>query len=288
MWQDARMLAGRPSATAYGAAMYRAAHQLLDHPPVFVDPLALPIVGDEAERSLRDGGDRRAQAAAAPMRAFMAARHRLSEDSLAAAQARGVRQYVVLGAGLDTFAYRGQYDASLRVFEVDHPATQEWKRARLAEANIAVPAALVYAPIDFEHDTLADGLGRAGFAREVPAFFAWLGVVPYLTRDAIWATLRYVAALAQPSEIIFDHAELPQHLDEAQLQAAAALAVRVARVGEPFKTVFMPGELEPALAQLGFSVVDNLTAAALNGRYFAGRSDGLAIPERARFMCARV
>jgi methyltransferase (TIGR00027 family) len=285
------MLAERPSATAQGAAMYRAAHQLLDHPPVFVDPLALCIIGDEAAESLRSGADRRAQTEAAPMRAFMAARHRLSEDGLVEAMARGVRQYVVLGAGLDTFAYRGQYPASLRVFEVDHPATQAWKRARLAAADIAIPPALVYAPIDFEHDTLADGLLRAGFARDVPACFAWLGVVPYLTRDAIMATLRYVASLAPGSEIVFDYAELPadmQSVSEADRRAWAALAARVATLGEPFRTVFVPGELGPAVRELGFSVADELVPQQLNARYFAGRSDGLAIPERARFMRARV
>lgn len=156
---------GQPSATALGAAMHRAAHQLLDIPKILDDPLALRIIGTPAAAALREklgwyemNGS---------LRAFIVLRSRYAEDELSRAMDRGNRQYVILGAGLDTFAYRNPHPASrLRVFEVDHPATQSWKRARLREEGIAVPASMAFAPVDFERQTRADGLARAGFRPE--------------------------------------------------------------------------------------------------------------------------
>ena len=194
----------QPSRTAQGAAMHRAAHQLVDPPPIFTDPLAMRIIGEEAATELREGRDVHTATESAGLRAFVAVRSRFTEDCLIAAMARGVRQYVLLGAGLDTFAYRGRHEG-LHVFEVDHPATQSWKRARLAEVLIAVPDQVTYAPVDFESETLRDGLARAGFDFGRPAMFAWLGVTPYLTRDAVMATLAFVASLAKGSEVIFDY-----------------------------------------------------------------------------------
>jgi methyltransferase (TIGR00027 family) len=282
------MLEQKPSATAMGAALYRAAHQLLDRPLVFVDPLALAIVGSDAERRLRSGEDRHAHATATALRALLAARSRFTEDCLAAAVARGTKQYVLLGAGLDTFAYRGGYDpAHLRVFEVDHPATQLWKRARLAEAAIPIPDSVVYAPVDFERETLAEGLARAGFDRHGPALFAWLGVVPYLTREAILATLRFVAQLPAGSEIVFDYPEPASAMSPAHREVAAAMAARVAAIGEPLRSAFVPAELAQTLRELGFSDVEDLDAAAMNARYFAGRTDGLAMRGYAHVLRAR-
>src|SRR5208337_2845591 len=155
------MQEGKFSRTAQRVAIRRAAHQLLDHPRVLDDPLALRIIGSEAEEVLRSD-PKESHAFSRAFRAFMAARSRYAEDELAHAVAHGVRQYVVLGAGLDTFAYRNPYP-ELRVFEVDHPATQAWKREQLEAAGIAVPASLTFVPIDFERQTLVDGLTRAGF-----------------------------------------------------------------------------------------------------------------------------
>ncbi len=122
--------------------------------------------------------------------------------------ARGVGQYVLLGAGLDTFAYRA-IRQGLRVFEVDHPATQAWKRARLSEVRIATPDWVTYAPVDFERENIKDGLARAGFDLSRPAMFAWLGVTPYLTREAVMATLAFVATLPKGTEIVFDYPAAP-------------------------------------------------------------------------------
>lgn len=281
------MEASQPSRTAQGAALHRAAHQLLDHPPVFADPLALRIVGEEAAGELRAGRDPHAMTGAAGLRAFIAARSRFSEDCLAAAMARGVRQYVLLGAGLDTFAYRAPRPG-LRVFEVDHPATQGWKLSRLAEVGITVPVSVTYAPVDFERETIGEGLKRVGFAFDEPAVFAWLGVTPYLTREAVMATLAFVSSLAKGSEIVFDYAQPPGRTGAAHDKGFEEMAARVAASGEPFLSLFDGETLKHDIVALGFSFVEDLDSKALNARYFGGRNDGLALRGRGHLMHARV
>lgn len=279
------MEANQPSRTAQGAALHRAAHQLVDTPPVFADPLALRIVGDEAAKELRAGRDHHAMAQITPLRLFIATRSRFTEDSLAEAYASGVRQYVLLGAGLDTFAYeRARAFEGLAIFEIDHPATQGWKRARLKEAAIAIPDSVTYAPVDFEHDTLANGLARAGFNAAKPAFFAWLGVTPYLTHDAIMGTLAFIASLKPGSGVVFDYAEKPS-ADNAGFRAMAA---RVAAIGEPFKSLLDPAELAASLKQLRFSRIEDFGGDALNTRYFQNRADGAKLAGRGHLMRAIV
>jgi methyltransferase (TIGR00027 family) len=276
-----------PSRTAQGAAMHRAAHQLIDQPPVFADPLALRIIGAEAAEELRTGNDRHALAQAAGLRAFIAARSRFTEDCLSEAMAQGMRQYVLLGAGLDTFAYRGAREG-LRVYEVDHPATQGWKRARLEEIAVSAPAWVTYAPVDFEHETLRDGLTRAGFDFDKPAMFAWLGVTPYLTRDAVMGTLSIIASLATGSEVVFDYAEPTTNHNETQRAHFEAMAARVAAAGEPFRSFYEAEPLARDLKTLGFSLTEDWNADALNARYFESRADGLKLRGRAHLMRARV
>jgi methyltransferase (TIGR00027 family) len=267
--------------------MHRAAHQLLDRPPVFPDPFALRIVGAEAEADLRSGRDWHGYAAAG-LRAFIAARSRFAEDSFAAAIARGVDQYVLLGAGLDTFAYRAGADfPDIHVLEIDHPATQSWKRARLKEAGIVEPANLTFAPVNFEYETLAEGLARTSCDAARPVFFAWLGVTPYLSRDAIFATLEFVATANSPgSEIVFDYAE--PVTDAARRAGFDAMAARVAAAGEPFRSFFKPALLADELRRIGFSDIEDLDATALNRRYFVGRADGLKIAGGGHVLRARV
>jgi methyltransferase (TIGR00027 family) len=170
-------------------------------------------------------------------RAFMAARSRYVEDRLAEAVASGVTQYVVLGAGLDTFAYRNSF-TSLQVFEVDFPATQAWKHEMLQAAGIELPENLTFVPLDFEHKALAAALAEAGFNGHQAAFFGWLGVVPYLTLDAFRATLRTVAALPAGSAVSLDYARAPETLSPPGRKAFDALAGRVAAAGEPFQLFF--------------------------------------------------
>lgn len=213
------MQSGQPSRTAWAAALHRAAHQVLEHGRIFSDPLALRILGeDEGTVSQEEERPSRRR-----MRIFIAARHRFAEDCAAAWLEHGVeqggehavRQVVVLGAGLDTWAYRNPFGGTLRdrprVFEVDHPATQAWKRQRLADASIAIPGSLTFAPVDFEKDTLAGGLAAAGFDREQPAFLTWLGVVPYLTEEAVWSTLDFIASLPGGLKWCLTTAILPLH-----------------------------------------------------------------------------
>jgi methyltransferase (TIGR00027 family) len=264
----------RPSKTAFRVALRRAAHQTLDDPKVFTDPLAFAIVGPERETALRVEDKKLRSPVARSFRAFMAVRSRYAEDGLAAAVEAGIRQYVVLGAGLDTFAYRNPF-ADLRVFEVDHPATQAWKRRRLEAGNIAIPTSMTFAPVDFERQTLADGLARAGFNVGRPAFFSWLGVVPYLTRNAAMETFRFVGALPAGSGIAFDYALPPESLNLIQRLALKSLSDRVAAAGEPFRTFFEPSALMSELRPMGFGSFDDLGMEEINARYFSGRSDGL-------------
>jgi methyltransferase (TIGR00027 family) len=270
------MDAERPSVTAERAAIRRAAHQLVDRPLVFEDPLALRILGAQTESEVRSDPEGSPAGRSRVLRAFLAARSRYAEDALAEAVSRGVRQYVVLGAGLDTFAYRNPHEG-LRVFEVDRAATQEWKRRRLAEAEIGLPESLTFAHVDFERDTLGDALARAGFDAGRAAVFAWLGVTPYLSRDAVVATLRFAASASAGSEIIFDFALDPSSLEDERRQALERLAALVAAIGEPFMTFFDPGTLAAELVALGFGRADVVGPGDLDARYFRGRSDGLGL-----------
>ena len=263
---------GQPSRTAFAAAAHRATHQLLEGGRVFTDPLATVLLGATRE-SLT--GESAQQPAARGMRLFIAARSRFAEESLAAAVARGVRQYVVLGAGLDTFAHRNPF-TDLRVFEVDYPATQAWKQRRLADAGLAAPTSLTFAPVDFERQTLADGLAAAGFDAAAPAFFSWLGVVVYLTHAAIGETLGFIAGLQGGGEVVFDYGEPVSAFPAGHLRSLQlARAQRAARMGEPWITRFEPAQLAAMLRGLGFDELEDL-GPALIGRRFLGveRRDG--------------
>ena len=208
---------GKPSATALVAAMFRAAHLLWDQPPkIFEDPCALQLSGCEGETALKTQmGQLEAEVARTTnpalarrfRRALMASvvtRSRYLEDEADRAVRRGVSQYVILGAGLDSFAYRRPELANvLHIFEIDHPATQAWKRTRLRAAGLGLPANLSLVPVDFEKESLIDNLRMSGYRADAPSLFSWLGVTMYLSTDAIFGTLGAVAALAPGTEIIF-------------------------------------------------------------------------------------
>lgn len=280
------MIQGRPSRTAQRVALRRAAHQLFDTPKVLEDPLAVRIVGREAAASISSLADRLSPTARY-MRAFMAARARFAEDELALAVRRGVTQFVVLGAGLDTFAYRNPF-ANLRVFEVDHPATQEWKRQRLAAENIAIPDSVTYAAVDFNTQTLADGLHAANFQADKPAFFSWLGVTMYLEPQTVIDTLRLVHTMSPENGIVFDYT-VPRHLlNTVGKLILDAIMNRVAAAGEPFRGFFIPTELAADLSQIGYRHTEDLDSAAINARYFANRTDKLKVAgAMGRLCCAR-
>jgi methyltransferase (TIGR00027 family) len=267
------MQTGHASRTALRVAQRRAAHQILDQPCVLDDPLAIALLGPRFTLDRFRESSRVARA----FRAFMAARSRYAEDRLAECVSAGVKQYVILGAGLDTFAYRNPFP-HLRVFEVDFPATQQWKRSLLANGAILVPPSLTFVPLDFEHKTLAAGLDEARFDASQPAFFGWLGVVPYLTREAFRATLETIARLPSGTAVSFDFGLSPQSLGPLRRIAFNALAERVAKAGEPFQLFFTPQELDAELSRAGFRRFEQLDSAGINQRYFAHRSDGLELP----------
>jgi methyltransferase (TIGR00027 family) len=283
------MIDGRRSGTAERVAIRRAAHPICDRPVIFEDPLAMRILSEEgAARARAEAGDQEQHPWLRGLRIFIAARSRFAEEELTLAVEQGVRQYVVLGAGLDTFAYRNPL-AELRVFEVDHPDTQAWKRERLQHAEIAIPDSMRFAPIDFERDTLAHGLEAAGFRRGEPAFFSWLGVVPYLTRDAAFATLSFVGGLPRGSGVVFDYTIPRESMGEAERRTFDALAERVARAGEPFRLFFEPEELAAELRRLRFTKIEDMDSAAIRSRWF-GEKSGEPRPHgrSGRLLCAWV
>jgi methyltransferase (TIGR00027 family) len=245
-----------PSRTAFGAAAHRAAHQVLEKGAVFSDPLALAILGPEADAAVREA---EADPSRRGLRLFIAARSTIAETALASAVLdRGVRQLVVLGAGLDTFACRNPFRDSLHVFEVDHPLTQAWKRRRLVEAGVAPPPSLTFVPVNFEREDLLARLVACGFAPGQPSFFTWLGVAPYLTRQAVFATLAMIGALSGAAEVVFDYSDPPHTLAPELRAAHEARAARVAALGEPFLSYFEPADLHPTLRTLGFAEIDDL------------------------------
>jgi len=257
--------------------MRRAAHQIFDNPKVLDDPWAVPIVGDAAAEIHADASRHHSRIARS-FRAFMVARSRYAEDQLAASVSRGVCQYLILGAGLDTSAYRGTCASqTVRVFEVDHPQTQAWKKQRLEAASIPIPASVSFVPVDFEYQTLQTELEVAGFRADRPAFVSWLGVVPYLTREAASHTLAFLGRFPEGSGIAFDYAVEPSSLPWLERMAVNALSRRVARAGEPFRLFFTPNELDEFLKARGFHRIEQLASKEINERYFSGRSDGLHV-----------
>ena len=279
---------GEPSRSALGVASLRAVHQLLDEPLVLADPVALPLLGAATEAALRNDPFTLNDPLSRGLRAALVARSRFVEDELSSCVAAGVRQYVVVGAGLDTFAYRNPYhDEGLRVFEVDHPGTQRWKRQLLAEAGMAEPASLTFVAADFEHEELASALHQAGFRADQAACVSWMGVTMYLTADAVAATLRTVAGFAAGSRLCFDYRVPVTMLNPVERVINEVMAQRLATLGEPWLSTFDPAQLRRQLLELGFSAAENATPEELNGRYFARRKDGLRTGGGVHIMCAK-
>jgi len=280
------MIEAQPSRTALRVALRRAAHQLHDAKPlVFDDPLAVRILGKEAQAELARTPDSEKRPFSAALRAFMVCRARLAEDVLAAGvRDAGVSQYLVLGAGLDTFAYRNPF-AGVQVFEVDHPATQAWKRERLEDAGIALPESMKLVAVDFERQSLGDELLVAGFDCGASTVIAWLGVVPYLTLEAFRATVSLLGSFAAGSSVVFDYSQPREVLSPREQLMLDSMASRVAQAGEPFRLFFTPEALAAELEAVGLSVVEDLDGPAIHSRYLAERTDGLALQGRGGRIC---
>jgi methyltransferase (TIGR00027 family) len=266
------MKPNEPSRTALIPARQRAAHQLLDHGSILHDPFALKILREDEKEVLQFAN---AHPLASIGRLFTAARSRIAEDALSAAVERGIRQVVILGAGLDTFALRSPHGArQIRIYEVDYPATQAWKRQRLAEAQLALPPWLILVPVDFERDDLGKTLAGAGFQQSSPAFFTWLGVVPYLTEDAIGGTLNYMASIPN-SEVVFDYMEPPEAFSEEMRELVTQRAEELKKIGEGLASRFDPASMAAFLRAHGFSAIEDIHFEEIKSRF--GRAvQGLA------------
>lgn len=249
------MKSDEPSRTALMVAGQRAAHQLLDHGAIFDDPYAVRILGEYADDILQMLNG---HPLASMGRLVTAARSRIAEDALSKAVERGVRQVVILGAGLDTFALRNPYAARIAIFEVDHPATQGWKRQRLVEAELAPPRWLTFVPVNFERDDLQQKLSSAGFEPNAAAFFTWLGVVPYLTRDVINDTLGFIASI-QNSEVVFDYTEPPESFSVDVKVFAAARMAQLEKIKEQWVTHFEPAGIAAILRSHGFDDLEDVS-----------------------------
>jgi len=261
-----------PSRTALRVALRRAAHQLYDARPLILDdPIAIPILGDTYADELRRTPARPFSVA---LRAFLVARSRYAEDNLASAVARGVKQYVLLGAGLDTFAHRNPH-RHLRIFEVDHPNTRQWKRELLETTRLPAPTNLTYVPIDFERQALPEQLLAADFNPHVPTLFAWLGVIPYLTLEAFRATIDFIASQHAGGGVVADYSQPRSVLPFLERLAHDSLAARVKLAGEPFQLFFTPSEIAAELT--AFRNLEDLGSSEINARYFADRIDDLKL-----------
>lgn len=266
-----------PDNTAVRVALWRALHVLADTPPhVFDDQVGLALVAPDADWTKRQDMSPFTR----PFRASILARARYVEELLEQRVSQGVAQYVILGAGLDTFAQRRPELAShLHVFEIDQPGPQAWKRQRLIELGFGVPSFLRLVPVDFERgDAWLERLVVAGFDATHPALVASTGVSMYLTREAIAATLRQIAGLARGTTLVMSFM-LPIELAEPEVRPGIEAAARGARAnGTPFISFFKPDEMLDLARASGFRAVEHVSAAALTQRYFADRSDGLRPP----------
>jgi methyltransferase (TIGR00027 family) len=267
-----------PDNTAVRTALWRALHLQADSSPhVFEDVIGLQLVGPD------DGWQDRPDMSpfTRPFRASILARARFVEDLVAEQAARGVSQYVILGAGLDTFAQRKQELASrMQVFEIDEPATQQWKCRRLIELGFGIPPFLHLVPVNFEAGgTWWERLGASGFDRCKPAVVASTGVSMYLTKEAILATLRQVATLVHGSTLVMSFM-LPIELNDPEIRAGVERAAAGAMAsGTPWLSFFTPAEMLALAREAGFRQVEHMAAAALAERYFADRTDGLRPPD---------
>lgn len=275
-----------PDSTAVRVALWRALHVQVDSPPyVLEDEVGLRLAAPEDGWRQRPDMD---PVGTSSFRASIVARARFIEELVTEQLGQGVIQYVLLGAGLDTFAQRRLEIASrMRVFEIDQPVTQAWKRQRLIELGFGIPEWLRLVPVDFEAgSSWWEQIKGAGFDVSRPAVVASTGVTQYLTKDAIMATLHQVATLAPGSTLAMTFL-LPLELTESELRPGVEAAKKGARAsGTPFISFFTPQEMLALAREAGFREVRHVSSADLNKRYFTGRTDNLRLPSGEEFLIA--
>jgi len=277
------------SRTALGVAALRAVHQLLDgEPKILYDPVAVRLLDAGALQQIRSNPARSDEPLIKGLRSHVVLRSRYAEERMAQAAQRGVRQCVILGAGFETFAYRQpDWARSLRLYEVDHRATQEDKRQRLQSAGIPIPANLEFVAIDFESVPLREGLQTSTLNFSEPAFFSCLGLLVYLSREATVAIFQLVAAFPAGSEIVFTFSTPDSPNSGGDAESRIALANMANALGEPWQTHFEPQMLMRDLRALGFSAISFLSSEAADQIYFQCRNDGLRAPRRGG-ICAAI
>ncbi len=276
------------SNTAFSAATLRAVHQLVDEEPkILNDPIAPRLLDASTLDQIHLNPNKFQTPRMKAIRSHIVLRSRYTEDRLAEAVDNGVQQYLILGAGLDTFPYRQPHWARvLRIFEVDHSASQRSKRERLALAGIEVPSNVELIACDFETTSLHDCLRKGSFDFGRPAFISWLGVTMYLSTDAVDEVFRFVSSLSRSSEIVFTFAS-PSSTSKENCREPSIAAFAAAH-GEPWRTRFEPNDLAHKLHGLGFSTVSFLSASDADIRYFRGRHDGLHAPRKVGIVTATV
>jgi methyltransferase (TIGR00027 family) len=266
-----------PSKTALATAYLRAAHQRVDGDAlIFKDPIALKLLEPNIDTSLEEQRERLMAPLAKELRAHVVLRSRYTEDKLNEAVNRGISQYVILGAGFDTLAYRQTEQLkSLSIIEIDHPETQKLKRAKLESAGIEIPENVKLVSVDFEKESIEEIFNRSEFDKSKPTFFSWLGVTMYLTPQAIMGTLKAMASFAKDSEIVLTFL---QPSDDGQ-SYQSQLSALVKQVGEPFVSYFSSDEIQVVLQSAGFAQTEVLSVSQAN-QYFLGGQTVLGNPRR--------
>jgi methyltransferase (TIGR00027 family) len=283
------MLPGQPSQTLLVSAIRRAQHQLLDVPVILHDPVVVDLVPEAREPGILAEYGSSNERVPMLFRAMFAMRSRFAEDRLAEAAARGVRQYVMIGAGLDTFPWRQPgFARDMHIFAADHPASLVWTHQRLREHGVVKPPNLTHVPVDLEEKRLDEQLAACGFDRDTPSFCSMLGVTQYLDRDAVDALLSFAASLKSGSEIVFSFVPPDDELKADEMDVGVRSATRTTRLGEPWKCRPRPSDLVAVLNQLGFSDVFHFTPELAQARYFAGRQDGLRAPKWGEHLIAAI
>lgn len=273
----------RRSRTAEAAAAARALHWIEDDPVVFADPFALELTSVGWRRVLRSRtlrwlAKRLVFGPLRPVNAQVLGRSRYAEDRLEAAVAAGVGQYVIVGAGLDSFALRRRDLAErLTVFELDHPASQQAKRERIARLGLEQPKNLELVAADFEQETVGAALARSSFEPSRLAFFAWLGTVVYLTPEAVFRTLGSIAGhAAAGSELVLDYVIPREQIAQRDRRVALKVQRFMKRRNEPPLSSFDPYTFPDQVHRLGYETVENVSPREQRERYFSGRTDGLS------------
>ncbi len=261
-----------PSHLAELCAAIRAVHFLYGERPFLIeDPFAIELIGPEMREYVMSGKQTRPSSSAA----IVLGRARYTENLLEEAIRSGIDQYVILGAGMDTFALRRpDLMEKVRVYEIDHPETQAWKQDMLAHLDRELPATLEFIPADLEHETITDALGRSSFRKESRVFFSWLGTVPYLTHEAVIRSLESLAAsFCTGSEIIFDYNVSMEFVYPEDVPEVEIGHQHAAKVGEAKLSFLDPQVFLDQVGKMGFEVVESLTPKEMRERYFSGRND---------------